>query len=140
MPTPVAHESTYRVPFADTDAMEIVYYGNYLKYFEIGRGELFRALGHPFTNYIAQGQYLVVVDAYAKYHAPARYDDVLRIRAWFDKLGRATCKIAYEIRREGSEAVLTTGHTSHGVVTSEGKLIRMPAELLERVKELEAGA
>jgi acyl-CoA thioesterase FadM len=68
-----------RVIFAETDAMGIVYYANYLKYFEVGRAEFFREFDLPFTHYIERGLYLAVTDVSVRYHRPARYDDVLVI-------------------------------------------------------------
>lgn len=115
----------YRVLFGDCDPMRIVYYANYLRFFEIGRAELFRALGHPFVDYVAQGRYLAVVGAACRYHAPARYDDEVRIHAGVTHLGRARLGIAYDIRGPGG-AQLVTGHTDHAVLDDAGRPQRLP--------------
>ncbi|MBZ0251772.1 MAG: acyl-CoA thioesterase [Candidatus Methylomirabilis sp.] len=135
----LAHETLYRVPFCDTDAIGIVYYANYLKYFEIGRAELFRAIGHPFPAYIARGQYLIVVDAYAKYHRPARYDEVLAVRAGFDKVGRATLRIVYEVARKEDGERLAEGFTSHAVVDDAGRPSRLPEDLVATIRARRGG-
>ena len=69
----------YRVPYADTDQMGIVYYANYFVYFERLRNELLRATGVPYRVWEERGLRLPVVEAHAAYIAPARYDDLLEI-------------------------------------------------------------
>ena len=68
-----------RVIYADTDKMGVVYNGNYLSYFEIGRNELMRHLGLAYTEVEKNGLILPVIDAYVKYIKPAYYDDILDI-------------------------------------------------------------
>lgn len=116
----------YRILFGDCDPMRIVYYANYLRLFEIGRAELFRMLGHPFADYVARGLYLAVIEAGCRYHAPARYDDEVRIHAAVTRIGRARLTIAYEIRGPGGER-LVTGHTEHAVLDDDGRPRRLPA-------------
>src|SRR5262249_59825002 len=93
--------ASYRVVFADCDPMRIVYYGNYFRLFEIGRAELFRGLGHAFKGYVDRGLYLAVVETRCRYRRPARYDDVLAIRAGVTRVGAARLEIAYAIERDG---------------------------------------
>lgn len=125
----------YRVLFGDCDPMRIVYYANYLRLFEIGRAELFRALGHPFADYVAQGRYLAVIEACCRYHAPARYDEELRIHAGVTRLGRARLTIAYEIRGP-TGARLVTGHTEHAVLDDAGRPQRLPATVRDALATL----
>ena len=71
----------YRVPYADTDMMGYVYYGNYLTLFERSRNELMRATGYTYAEMEKEGgAMLPVVEAHVDYHAPARYDDLLTVR------------------------------------------------------------
>jgi acyl-CoA thioester hydrolase len=117
----------YRVIFADCDAMRIMYYGNYFRLFEIGRAELFRALGHPFPRYIAQGLYLAAIEATCRYIKPARYDDELVIRAGVTEVGRARMTIGYEVVAvDGS--LLASGHTVLVTLNEEGRPQRIPPE------------
>ena len=68
----------YRVPYADTDQMGVVYYGNYLTLFERARNELMRGSGFTYARMETEGgAMLPVVEAHVDYHAPARYDDLL---------------------------------------------------------------
>ncbi|GIW40890.1 MAG: hypothetical protein KatS3mg076_1467 [Candidatus Binatia bacterium] len=126
--------ATYRVLFADCDPMRIMYYGSYLRLFEIGRAELFRRLGHPFPAYIARGLYLSVVETRCRYHKPARYDDLLLVRAGFVALDRVRLTIGYEVWRDGE--LLTTGETVHVVVDEQGRPQRIPREFRSTVEGL----
>jgi len=127
-PVPTLIEvARYRVIFADTDAMRIMYYGNYLRLFEIGRAELFRQLGHPFPRYIAQGLYLGVIEVACRYIKPARYDDEVGIRAGVTDVGRARMTIAYEVvAADGS--LLVSGQTVLAALNEQGKPQRIPPE------------
>jgi len=120
----------YRVIFADCDPMRIMYYGSYFRLFEIGRAELFRKLGHPFPQYIAQGLYLAVIETNCRYVRAVRYDDEVVIRAGIGEVGRARLTILYEVAHaDGSLAA--EGFTEHAVLNEEGRPQRIPAEFRE---------
>jgi len=129
----------YRVIFADCDPMRIVYYGNYFRLFEIGRAELFRALGHPFPDYIARGLYLGVIETRCRYLKPARYDDEVRIRAGIADIGRARLEIAYEIVGPAGDS-LATGATVHAVLNDAGRPQRIPDEFRRAALASTAGS
>ena len=74
------HETTYRVRYADTDQMGIVYYGNYARFYEIGRAEALRSLGLEYTKIETMGIYMPVYEMKTRYIAPAYYDNLLTIR------------------------------------------------------------
>ena len=103
----------YRVPYADTDQMGVVYYGNYFTLFERARNELMRATGMSYKECEAQGLALPVVHAECDYKSPAKYDDLLEVDAWVDELKGVRCKIACEVRRKGEKQVLVKGFTVH---------------------------
>ncbi len=125
-----------RVIFAETDAMGIVYYANYLKYFEVGRAEFFREFDLPFTHYIERGLYLAVTDVSVRYHRPARYDDVLLIETRLTRLGRATLDVAYAILHRDTGLKIASGATGHGVLDRRGVPQRFEPEFRERMKAL----
>lgn len=75
------HQTTVRVRYAETDPMNVVYYGNYAQYFEVGRVESFRALGFSYKIIEKLGIMLPVVELNIKYVRPARYDDLLTIKS-----------------------------------------------------------
>jgi len=124
----LADVARYRVIFGDCDPMRIMYYGTYFRLFEIGRAELFRRLGHPFTAYIERGLYLAVVETTCRYLKPVRYDDELIIRAGVGEIGRARLQLEYEITACDGE-LRACGSTTHAVVDENGRPQRLPAEL-----------
>lgn len=99
-----------RVRYADTDADQVVYYANYLAYFEVVRVEWLRALGSPITRILEQGIILPVVEAHVRYLRPARVDDLLIVRATLASVGPASFAFDYEIEREDG-LLLVTGWT-----------------------------
>ena len=77
----IKHSTQIRVRYADTDQMKVVYHGKFLEYFEVGRTALIRSLGLPYAELESRGILLPVIEAYAKYRKPARYDDLLSVEA-----------------------------------------------------------
>lgn len=117
----------YRVPYADTDQMGIVYYADYFVYFERLRNELLRSTGVPYRVWEERGVRLPVVEAHADYRAPARYDDLLEVRGWVSETGKVRLRIDYEIAR--GSTILVRGYTIHACVNREGKPTRIPEEI-----------
>ncbi|MCM2334473.1 MAG: acyl-CoA thioesterase [Anaeromyxobacteraceae bacterium] len=119
-----------RVIYGDTDQMGVVYYANYLRYFEAGRNEFIRAKGLRYRDFEARyGLLLPVAEASVSYRQPARYDDLLDVEITLGEVRRASARFDYRIVREDG-ALLATGHTVHACVDLEGKLRRLPEELL----------
>jgi acyl-CoA thioester hydrolase len=93
-----------RVRYKDTDCMKVVYYGNYLTYFEVGRVEFLRQQGLAMSH-VDRQIHLPVVEALVRYRKPARLDDLLEVRCWVSERRRASFRFAYEIRNEEGEPV-----------------------------------
>ncbi len=91
----------YRVCYADTDQMGVVYYANYFMLFERARTELLRLNGLSYKEIEEQGFMLPVLDAHAKYHRPARYDDLLDVTARVVDFDGLKLKTACEVKRDG---------------------------------------
>ena len=127
-------KTSIRVIYGDTDAMGQTYYGNYLKWFEIGRTEWFRALGSSYREVEAHGIFLPVVESHCFYRKPALYDDVVTIATTFSFAGPARLRFDCEILRDGE--VLTTGYTVHVCMNGDRKVVK-PPEFLRTM--LEAG-
>jgi acyl-CoA thioester hydrolase len=125
----ISQRTEFRVIYAETDAMGIVYYANYLRWFEVGRTELMRSLGISYRGMEEQGAFLPVSEVFCKYHASARYDDVLIVETSLDFLRRASIQFAYRIIRKADDMVLVTGSTLHAFVDREGKMIKVPSYL-----------
>lgn len=106
----------YRVPYADTDMMGVMYYANYFALFERGRNELMRECGYSYRQCEEEGFGLPVIHAEADYRGSARYDDLLEITAFISAVKGVRVEITCEIRRKGEEAVLVRGFTRHAFV------------------------
>lgn len=131
----------HRVIYGDTDAMGIVYYANYLRFFEIGRTEYVRARGGLYRAMEADGLMLPVIEVGAKYVASARYDDVLAIKTRVAELGHATLTFEYRLERDGDGELLCKGFTRHACVNrATGRATRMPAHVRAWVAPATPGA
>ncbi|MHB1845138.1 MAG: acyl-CoA thioesterase [Deltaproteobacteria bacterium] len=121
-----------RVLYGDTDQMGVVYYANYLRYFEAGRGEFLRVRGRSYRSIEEGGVTVPVVEARVRYRSPARYDDVLRIETTLAELRGASLRFSYAVVR--SDQLLAEGETLHACLGPTGKPVRVPqalANLLE---------
>jgi len=124
----------YRVPYADTDQMGVVYYGNYLTLFERARNELMRECGYTYRECEQAGFMLPVVRAEVDYRAPAKYDDLLEITAFVQLQKGVRLEIACEVRRKGEDLILASGFTRHAFVsTKDFRPCVPPAELIEKM-------
>ena len=108
----------YRVPYADTDQMGVVYYGNYLTLFERARNELMRVCGYTYRECEAEGWMLPVIHAEVDYKSPAHYDDLLEITACVQLQKGVRIEIACEVRRKGEPDLLVSGFTRHAFVST----------------------
>jgi acyl-CoA thioester hydrolase len=123
-----------RAIYADTDAMGIVYHTNYIKWFEVGRTELFRDMGILYTEVEAAGFNLPLTKVYCHYLFPTRYDDLVFIETEIAYMKRASMKFVYFIRDEKREKVLTEGYTVHACTDRTGKIIRIPAVIADKTR------
>jgi len=120
-----------RVRYAETDQMGVVYYANYLVWFEVGRVEFMRSLGFDYKQMeVEDGCILPVVEATCRYKAPARYDDVILIEAGPVILKGSLLKFAYRVfrasnAREG-QMLLAEGETVHIVCDASMQKCLMP--------------
>ena len=130
-------EARVRVRYAETDQMGVVYHANYLVWFEVGRVELMRQLGMNYKEMEQEdGCGIAVVEATARYRAPARYDDELIVRTELTAARGPIIKFSYTVVREADGAVLCEGGTTHVVVGSDMKKRLLPAKYAERFAEL----
>ena len=127
-------EITYRVPYADTDKMGVVYYANYLVYFERLRTELLRDAGLSYFQMEEEGVMLPVIEAVCRYKKSAEYDDLLTISGKVDAIKGAKVTISCEVRRDGDLLVL--GHTVHACIdTNTRRPVRPPLVLISLLDE-----
>jgi acyl-CoA thioester hydrolase len=118
-----------RVIYGDTDQMGVVYYANYLRFFEAGRNEFIRAKGLRYRDFEASYKLMLpVTEASVRYLQPARYDDLLSVETSLEELRRVSATFAYRLVREDG-VLLVTGRTVHACIDLEGKLRRLPETL-----------
>lgn len=119
--------SELRVRYAETDAMGVVYYANYLVWFELGRTEWIRAHGVSYRELEEQGVLLPVTHASCDYRQSARYDDLIRIETTVARLTRASVAFSYRIIRAAPapECLLAEGRSEHVFLSREGRIVRL---------------
>ena len=121
-----------RVRYAETDRMGVVYYANYLVWFEVGRTEWLRHSGWSYRAMEHEaGVQLPVIEAHCEYRQPARYDDEVDIDARATLLTPVRVRFDYKLTRAEDRVVLAEGHTVHAAVDATGRPCRLP----ERVRE-----
>lgn len=132
----IAHE--IRVIFGDTDQMGVVYYANYLRFFESARAHYWRALGRSYRDLIAWGVAMPVVEAHCVYKRPAHYEDLLVVETQVSELRSASVRFAYRIVRDGM--LLAEGFTRHAIIGPDGRPKRLPPELRDAISPTAAPA
>lgn len=121
------YETTVRARYAETDQMGVVYYANYLVWFEVGRVETFRQMGFSYKEMeSADDSYVVVAEASCRYRRPARYDDQILIRTRVSESRSRTLRFAYEIRRQPTGELLATGETLHVICDGRNRPKALP--------------
>lgn len=126
--------TTYRVIYGDTDQMGMVYYANYLRWFERGRGELLRACGIPYVTVERCGMYFPVAELSCRYFRPAHYDDLIVIETRITSVSRASLTFTYRITREAEAILLASGSTKHACVDGQGRIMRIQNDLLKALE------
>jgi len=128
------HETKIRVRYKDTDRLGVVYYGNYLTFFEVGRAEFMRALECPYSRLEAEGYSLVVAEAFAKYHGNVGYDAMVTVKTTISDMRGARMRFDYEVLSEKGR-LLVSGYTLHGCINSKSKPSRIPSWVKALVEE-----
>ncbi len=118
--------TTLRVRYAETDRMDVVYYANFLVWFEIARVELLRQLGFDYKRMETEDDIMLpVIDVACRYKAPAHYDDQIVIETRITSMRTSMLKFSYEVYRMGAPAedgsltldkLLASGETTHVIV------------------------
>lgn len=121
-----------RVRYAETDRMGVVYYANYLVWFEVGRTDWLRQTGWTYRQMELDGLSLPVIEARCEYRQPARYDDEIEIATRGTLLTPVRVRFDYELTRSGPGDAIAAGHTVHAAVDIEGRPCRLP----QRVREM----
>ena len=122
------------VRYAETDMMGIVYHGNYLPWFEVGRTTLLKECGLPYRELEAQGYRLPVIEVGVKFLKPALYDDLITVITRLKERPTLRIHLEYEVRR--GEELLVTGFTTHAFINLSGEPVRPPPAFASKMREL----
>src|SRR5256885_7016523 len=124
---------TQRVRYGETDAMGVVWHGNYLLWFEVGRVETLRAIGYPYTRLESEGYGLPVSEVGLRYARAAKFDDPLRVEVWLESLKSRKFRIGYRVSQAETGEEFATGFTEH-LCWKHGVVAVLPAELQEKLR------
>ena len=135
--TAVTRESTieFRVRYAETDQMGVVYHSHYLVWCEIGRTDLIRQLGTSYASLEKDGIGLAVIDASVRYHSGAKYDDLIRVRTTVTDVRSRTVTFDYRIEDATTGMRLASATTTLASINREGKLVALPAEVRKLMED-----
>lgn len=111
--------------------MGVVYYANYLVWFEVARANMMRVHGRTYRQLEEEGVILPVIEAWCEYRQPARYDEEIDITTVAEVLSPVRVKFTYQVIRRADLAVLAAGHTMHAAVDERGRPCRLPDWLRE---------
>lgn len=133
---PYTATATYRIRYADTDQMGVVYYGNYARFFEIGRSEMIRDLGYPYAEMEKMGIVMPVYSVESKYRNVIRYDELITIETTVKTIPAARMEFFHRILKEDG----TLAHEARVVLvflnTESGRPVRAPEVLNKLFTEL----
>lgn len=131
----MTHVTELRVRYAETDRMGVVYHAEYLVWCEVGRTDFIRALGLPYAELEHRGTALAVAEATIRYHAPARYDDLIHIETTLTEVRSRAVTFEYLIRLAETGTRLATARTLLVSLDRDGKPVPLPPDvraLMER--------
>ena len=129
-PPPLEHTITIRVRYPECDSMSYLHHSRFLQYFEMGRIELLRSLGHDYARLERDGVFFAVVKAEVTYRAPAKFDDELTLLTRVVKQTHVRFDHVYELRR--GNMLLAEAKTTIACVDRNGDLQKIPDELIRR--------
>jgi acyl-CoA thioester hydrolase len=123
--------STLRVRYAETDKMGVVYYANYLVWFEVARADLLRSLGWTYREMEHAGVSLPVIEAHCEYHRSAKYDDEMEVRTEGRMLSPVRMEFQYKVFRRDDQVLTASGRTVHAALDPRGRPCRLPQRIRE---------
>ena len=125
-------ESRFRVRYAETDQMGVVYYANYFVWMEIGRTDFCRDCGFVYHDLEKEEDaFIAVAEASCRYVAPAKYDDMILVRTHLARLKRRVLEFTYSIHFDDQNTLLAEGKTVHVTIGLDGKPKSLPARYFE---------
>jgi len=119
-------ETRFRVRYAETDKMGVVYYANYFVWMEVGRTDYCKTVGFNYRDMERDDANMAVANASCRYIAPARYDDAILVKTRVERLNRRIVEFVYSISNEETGQLLAEGKTLHITVRKNGKTCSIP--------------
>lgn len=130
------HKTYIRSRYADTDQMGIIHHAKYFEYFEIARTELLRSLGLPYADLENEGYLLPLIDCYARFIKPIKYDQLVRVETTLVNSTGVRIHLEYKIYSDESSELLAEGYTKHSwVKKSNLRPTRPPQKFLEAISK-----
>jgi acyl-CoA thioester hydrolase len=126
---PPISEIHHRVNYSETDQMGVAYHARYPVWFDMARTEHLRRTGTSYRVLEARGLLLAVADLRVRFRAPARYDDLVRIRCWVRELASRRITFGYAVERDGSGELLATARTGMMALDPGFNVIQVPADV-----------
>lgn len=123
------HAIEFRVRYGETDQMGVVYHAEYLVWCEMGRTEFIRERGLSYAEMERRGTLLAVADARIRYHAPARYDDLVRVETTLTRLGSRAITFQYLVRNAATSERLATAETTLVALDRGGRATTIPQDI-----------
>lgn len=123
-----------RIYYEDTDCGGVVYYANYLRYFERARTEYLEQRGLSVRRLLQEGTQFMVVHAEIDYRSPAHYGDVLHIETTLANVGNASLTMAHVLRERESGRLVAEGSTKLVTVDMRGKTKRLPPPIVQAMR------
>ncbi len=130
---PATDSIEIRIYYQDTDCGGVVYYGNYLRYFEQGRTHWLEAQGLSVKSFMDDGTLFAVVHAELTYRSPARYGETLTVATRLADMRAASFTFTHEIREKTSGRLVVEGSARLAAVDAKGKLVKLPRDLRARL-------
>ena len=124
-----SHDIEFRVRYGETDRMGVVYHAEYLVWCEMGRTEYIRSLGMSYAEMERRGVPLAVAEASIRYHAPARYDDLIQVSTVLTRLGSRGLTFDYAITHADSGLRLASASTTLVALDPAGRATTIPADI-----------
>jgi len=131
----MAHVFKIKIYYEDTDCGGVVYYANYLRYFERARTEFLLEKGADLKRLMDEGVYFVVAEAALKYLAPGRYGDILSVETWVEKAGPASIVFGHKVMREETGEVLVGASVRLGCVGRDMRPLRLGSDIMDALAE-----
>jgi acyl-CoA thioester hydrolase len=119
----------FRVRYAETDRMGVVYHSHYLVWCEIGRTDHIRSSGMPYREMEERGIALAVAEAEIRYKSPARYDDMIRVETIISRVASRTVTFDYEISNADTRTALATARTVLVSLDREHRVVTLPPDV-----------